>query len=139
MSEGLRSGQLARAAGVNVQTLRYYERRGLLPDPGRSPGGHREYGPDAVTALRSIRGLQRLGFTLTEIGELVEVAGHRGPRPGLREAAAAKVAEVEARIGHLQQIRATLLDVVAAECADLATCSCDSACPIPFAPQGSAA
>jgi MerR family mercuric resistance operon transcriptional regulator len=118
---------------VNVQTLRYYERRGLLPDPQRSLGGHREYGPDAVTVLRVIRGLQRLGFTLEEISQLIEVGAHRGPRPGLRAAAEAKLAEVEARIAHLQQVRATLTDVLTAECSDLAECSCLPGCPIPFA------
>jgi MerR family mercuric resistance operon transcriptional regulator len=129
----LRSGQLAKAAGVNVQTLRYYERRGLLPASRRTSGGHREYDQDAVTVLRVIRGLQRLGFTLQEIAELVRVGSHRGPRPGLRDAAVAKLAEVEAKIRDLEQVRATLTDVVEAGCTDLAACSCEPACPIPFA------
>jgi MerR family mercuric resistance operon transcriptional regulator len=133
VSAALRSGQLARAAGVNVQTLRYYERRGLLPEPRRSLGGHREYDRDAVTVLRVIRGLAALGFTLAEISELIEVGSHRGPRPGLRAAATAKLAEVDAKIDHLTQIRATLAAVLTAECSDLTACSCDPACPIPFA------
>ena len=133
MSRALRSGQLAKAAGVNVQTLRYYERRGLLPDPQRTLGGHREYDAEAVTVLRVIRGLARLGFTLDEIAELMEVGAHRGPRPGLREAATRKLTEVEAKIDHLQQVRATLTDVLTAECSDLTECSCAPACPIPFA------
>jgi MerR family transcriptional regulator, mercuric resistance operon regulatory protein len=133
VSGTLRSGQLARAAGVNVQTLRYYERRGLLPEPRRSLGGHREYGPQAVTVLRVIRGLARLGFTLTEIAELIEVGSHRGPRPGLRAAARAKMAEVESKIDHLTQIHATLNAVITADCSDLTECSCDPGCPIPFA------
>jgi MerR family mercuric resistance operon transcriptional regulator len=133
VSWALRSGQLAKAAGVNVQTLRYYERRGLLPAPQRSLGGHREYGPEAVTVLRVIRGLARLGFTLDEIAELIEVGTHLGPRPGLREAAAAKLVDVEAKIAHLHKVRATLTDVITAECSDLAECSCNPACPIPFA------
>ncbi|MCX4632946.1 MerR family transcriptional regulator [Streptomyces sp. NBC_01443] len=70
MSTGLRSGQVAEAAGVNIQTLRYYERRGLLAEPERSNGGHRLYGEDAVTALRVIKAAQRLGFTLDEVAEL---------------------------------------------------------------------
>ena len=133
MSRMRRSGQLARAAGVNVQTLRYYERRGLLPEPRRSLGGHREYGREAVTALRVIRGLARLGFTLTEIAELIEVGSHRGPRPGLHAAANAKLAEVDAKIDHLTRVRATLAAVLAADCSDLTECSCTPACPIPFA------
>lgn len=136
MSRALRSGQLASAAGVNVQTLRYYERRGLLPDPRRSLGGHREYGPEAVTVLRVIRGLARLGFTLDEIAELIEVGSHRGPRPGLRDAAAAKLVEVDAKIAHLQEVRSTLADVLTAVCSDLADCSCNPHCPIPFADIG---
>ncbi|AYN43259.1 MerR family DNA-binding transcriptional regulator [Streptomyces dangxiongensis] len=55
MSTGLRSGQVAEAAGVNIQTLRYYERRGLLAEPERTNNGHRLYGEDAVTALRAIK------------------------------------------------------------------------------------
>jgi MerR family transcriptional regulator, mercuric resistance operon regulatory protein len=133
MSRALRSGQLAKAAGVNVQTLRYYERRGLLPDPRRTLGGHREYGPEAVTVLRVIRGLARLGFTLDEISELIEVGSHHGPRPGLGAAAAAKLGEVDAKIAHLQQVRATLADVLTAGCSDLAECTCTPGCPIPFA------
>ena len=132
MSRVLRSGQLAQAAGVNVQTLRYYERRGLLPEPQRTLGGHREYGPDAVAVLRVIRGLARLGFTLDEISELIEVGSHRGPRPGLRAAAAAKLTEVEAKIADLHQVRATLSNVLTAGCSDLAECSCTPSCPIPF-------
>lgn len=129
----LRSGELARVAGVNVQTLRYYERRGLLPDPQRTLGGHREYPPDAVTVLRVVRGLQRLGFTLDEISELLDVGAHRRPRPGLRAAATAKLAEVDAKITQLERVRQTLTDVLAADCTDLAECSCRPGCPIPFA------
>lgn len=132
----MRSGQLATAAGVNVQTLRYYERRGLLPDPQRSLGGHREYDADAVTTLRTIRALQRLGFTLEEIAELIDVGAHRGPRPGLRAAATAKLAEVEARIADLRRVHAALTEVVRAECSDLSECSCAPGCPIPFPELG---
>jgi MerR family mercuric resistance operon transcriptional regulator len=133
VSGALRSGQLAKAAGVNAQTLRYYERRGLLPEPQRTLGGHREYGPEALTVMRVIRGLARLGFTLGEIAELIEVGSHRGPRPGLRDAAARKLAEVEGKIGDLHQVRATLIDVLGAGCSDLTECSCTPGCPIPFA------
>lgn len=132
MTRPLRSGQLATAAGVNVQTLRYYERRGLLPDPQRSLGGHREYGPETVTTLRTIRALARLGFTLDEISELIEVAAHRSPRPGLRDAAIRKLAEVEAKIADLHHVRATLTDVLDAGCSNLTECSCTPGCPIPF-------
>jgi DNA-binding transcriptional MerR regulator len=64
VSEGLRVGEVAAAAGVHVETLRYYERRRLLARPDRSPGGHRLYPVEAVTQLRVIKTAQRLGFTL---------------------------------------------------------------------------
>lgn len=128
----MRSGQLAAAAGVNLQTLRYYERRGLLPEPDRSLGGHRDYGEEAVTVLRIVKAAQRLGFTLEEIKDLLAVGSHRGPRPGLRERAREKLADVDARITALQAMRADLVDVIEAGCADLRECSCVPGCPIPF-------
>ena len=128
----MRSGQLAASAGVNLQTLRYYERRGLLPEPGRSLGGHRDYGRDSVTILRIVKAAQRLGFTLEEIKELLAVGSHRGPRPGLRERAQEKLADVDARIAALQTMRADLVDVIEAGCTDLRECSCVPGCPIPF-------
>jgi DNA-binding transcriptional MerR regulator len=72
----LRTGQIAEAAGVNQQTLRYYERRGLLSEPDRSPGGHRLYPPETITVLRVIKAAQRLGFTLEEISDLLEAGRH---------------------------------------------------------------
>src|SRR5690625_6273144 len=112
----MRSGQLAAAAGVNLQTLRYYERRGLLPEPDRSLGGHRNYGQDAVTILRIVKAAQHLGFTLEEIKELLTVGSHRGPRPGLRQRARQKLTDVESKIATLQVMRAGLLDVLNAGC-----------------------
>ena len=88
MSEtGLRSGAVAAAAGVNVETLRYYERRGLLREPSRSLGGHRLYPAEAVTTLRVIKAAQQLGFTLDELREarlapIVDFKG-RGAASGL--------------------------------------------------------
>jgi DNA-binding transcriptional MerR regulator len=73
----LRTGELAEQAGVNVQTLRYYERRGLLAAPARRPSGQREYGEDAVRLLHTIKAVQRLGFTLAEIEELLDLSEHR--------------------------------------------------------------
>jgi DNA-binding transcriptional MerR regulator len=73
----MRSAQVAHAAGVNHQTLRYYERRGLLAEPARSPGGHRLYPPDAVTVLRVIKAAQRLGFSLDEVADLLQTGRHR--------------------------------------------------------------
>ena len=77
MTEGLRSGAVAKAAGVNLQTLRYYERRGLIAEPQRSLGGHRVYPHEAVTVLRVVKAAQRLGFSLDEIADLLDVGKHR--------------------------------------------------------------
>ncbi|MFI9543130.1 MerR family transcriptional regulator [Streptomyces sp. NPDC052016] len=131
---GLRSGQVAEAAGVNIQTLRYYERRGLLAEPGRSSCGHRVYGEDAVTVLRVIKAAQRLGFTLDEVAGLLEAGRHRHGRPvaGFQERAAAKLAEVDARIADLHTVRAALLTAVAAGCDDLTACASTPCCPLPF-------
>ena len=82
MSEGLRSGELAAAAGVNVQTLRYYERRGLLDEPDRTLGGHRMYPSEAVTVLRVIKAAQRLGFTLDDVADLLESGPPSSRRSG---------------------------------------------------------
>jgi DNA-binding transcriptional MerR regulator len=139
----LRSGQVATAAGVNVETLRYYERRGLLAEPHRSPGGHRLYDADSVTTLRVIKAAQRLGFTLDEVAELLEVGRHRhrsrGVRAGratdagLQARAQAKLAEVEERITDLLTIRDNLRAALDAGCDDLVACAGSDCCPIPFA------
>jgi len=128
---GLRTGQLAERAGVNVQTLRYYERRGLLDAPPRRPSGQREYPEGAVRLLRTIKAAQRLGFTLAEIEELIDLSEHRRGTGELRLRAQLKVAEVDARIGQLQQVREALLTVVAAECDSLTDCTCGAGSPLP--------
>jgi MerR family mercuric resistance operon transcriptional regulator len=133
---GLRSGQVAAAAGVNLQTLRYYERRGLLAEPDRSLGGHRLYPEQAVTVLKVIKAAQRLGFTLDEVAELLEAGRHhhrRRPDIGLQARARAKLAEVEAKIADLQVIAGTLRAAVDAGCDDLVACAGQPCCPIPFA------
>jgi DNA-binding transcriptional MerR regulator len=136
----LRSGQVAVAAGVNVETLRYYERRGLLAEPDRSPGGHRLYPAETVTVLRVIKAAQRLGFTLEEVADLLEVGRHRH-RParrsrardaGLHARAQAKLTEVEERITDLLTIRDNLRAALDAGCADLIECAGNDCCPIPF-------
>lgn len=128
----MRSGELASAAGVNVQTLRYYERRGLLPEPRRSLGGYRDYDEDAVTVLRVVKAAQRLGFTLDEVAELLETGRRGHPTPDLQERAKAKIAEVESRMADLGRIRDRLHLVVAAQCDSLTNCTCKD-CPLPYA------
>ncbi|WP_433020688.1 MerR family transcriptional regulator [Kribbella sp. CA-294648] len=129
----MRSGQLAAAAGVNLQTLRYYERRGLLPEPSRTLGGHRTYPEDAVTRLRTIKVAQRLGFTLTEIADLLTVSRHGShPDAGLQSQAATKLATIEARIADLTEIATTLREAITYGCNDLTHCADYPNCPIPF-------
>ena len=131
----MRSGQVATAAGVNVETLRYYERRGLLTEPHRSPGGHRLYDADSVTTLRVIKAAQRLGFTLDEIAELREYGKHRHGRrvdAGLQARAEGKLVEVESRIEDLAVIRDNLKSALAAGCDDLVSCANSDRCPLPF-------
>ncbi|GAB3922748.1 hypothetical protein GCM10029976_011960 [Kribbella albertanoniae] len=133
---GLRSGQVADAAGVNLQTLRYYERRGLLAEPDRSPGGHRLYPPETVTVLRVIKAAQRLGFTLEEISDLLEAGRHRHGKKrdeGLQARAREKLIDVEAKIADLTVIAASLHTAVEAGCDDLIDCAQNPTCPLPFA------
>jgi DNA-binding transcriptional MerR regulator len=136
MTDGLRSGEVAAAAGVNPQTLRYYERRGLLAEPRRSAGGHRLYPAEAVTVLRVVKTAQRLGFTLDEVADLMGAARHRhgsAPDRGLQRRAEAKLAEIDAKIGDLASIRTTLVAAIDAGCDDLTTCANTPNCPLPFA------
>jgi DNA-binding transcriptional MerR regulator len=128
----LRTGQVAERAGVNIQTLRYYERRGLIAEPERSPGGHRIYPPETITLLTVIKAAQRLGFTLEDVADLIDTGRRGHPTPDLQARAQAKIAEVDARIADLTTIRQALAQVVAARCDSLTHCTCPD-CPLPFA------
>jgi DNA-binding transcriptional MerR regulator len=125
----MRTGEVAEAAGVNRETLRYYERVGLLAPPERSLGGHRLYPPGTVTVIRMIKAAQRLGFALDEIAELLAIGSRR---PGLRVRAEVKLGEVEARIADLEVVRDTLRAAISAGCDDLLVCSHSPSCPLPI-------
>ncbi len=127
-------GELAAAAGVSIDTLRYYERRGLLPTPDRTLGGHRQYPPDAVAAVRIVKALQRLGFTLDEIADLLRSGRHRHRTRdvSLQRAIAAKVLDIDRRIADLETVRAALLAAISAGCEDLTVCAGTTGCPLPF-------
>ncbi|WP_223177085.1 MerR family transcriptional regulator [Sphingosinithalassobacter sp. CS137] len=106
--------KLAAAAGVGVETVRYYQRRGLIDTPARG-AGVRRYGASDVRRLRFIRSAQAAGFTLEEIGELLALdAGN--DRARAREMARARVAALDARIAELQAARGALAQL-ARECA----------------------
>ncbi len=132
MDGGLRTGEVAQRAGVNIQTLRYYERRGLIAEPRRSPGGHRTYPVDTVALLGVIKAAQRLGFTLDEVAELLDTGRRGHPTADLRDRATLKLVEVEQKLHDLATIRDTLRQVIAARCDSLTACTC-SDCPLPFA------
>ncbi len=100
-------GGLARAAGVGVETVRYYQRRGLLPEPARPPGEIRRYGEADLKRLRFIRRAQAAGFTLDQIGELLAL-DRTDDRARVLDLAAARLAALDARITELEQSRAAL-------------------------------
>lgn len=104
-------GSLARAAGVGVETVRYYQRRGLLPQHGARKGAFRVYGSDELARLQFIRRAQALGFTLEEVSDLLAL-DEENDRERARVLAKAKVADVEARIRQLEDMRAALLSLV---------------------------
>lgn len=104
-------GQLARRAGSDVETIRYYERRGLLPPPPRSGNGYRRYPPDAARRLRFIRRAKTLGFTLAEIGELLSLREAGNNRAAVKELARARLADLDARLADLQRMRDALADL----------------------------
>ena len=131
---GLRSGRVAESVGVSVETLRYYERRGIIAEPHRSPGGHRLYPEETITTLRAIKAAQRLGFTLDEAAELLHARTHRHGA-GLQDRTDAKLTEIERRISDLQVIRASLIAARDAGCDDLVACAAADRCPIPFVEQ----
>src|SRR2546427_1298955 len=107
--DGFKTSEVAKQGGVNLETIRYYERRGLLPKPPRTPAGYRTFGTDAVKRLRFIKHAQELGFSLKEIKELLNLR----VRPGsicadVRQKAEAKITDVDEKIRHLQEIKKAL-------------------------------
>jgi DNA-binding transcriptional MerR regulator len=124
----MRVGEVAERAGVNVETLRYYERRGLLPEPERLPSGHRRYDEETVRFLRAIKEAQSVGFTLAEIGEFLRAARRSGsPSETLRIRMAAKIDEIDGRIAGLKRMREELARVVGCACDSLDHCTCGAA------------
>lgn len=109
-------GQVATAADVNIQTIRYYERRGLFPIPRRTSAGYRQYADDAVTRLRFIKHAQELGFSLQEIQELLGLRVRHGAAcDAVERRTRKKIEVVQQRIRNLQRMKRTL-DRLAAAC-----------------------
>lgn len=111
MSSNLTIGKVAQAAGVNVETIRYYERLALLRQPPRPPGGVRHYGDGAVARIRFIKRAQELGFSLAEIKHLLTLQEAQSCAAA-RALAAEKLALVEARVTDLERMRSVLVELI---------------------------
>ena len=110
-SQSLTIGALAAEAGVNVETIRFYQRRKLLPEPERPYGGIRRYGPAEVSRLRFIKAAQRIGFTLDEIAQLLQLEDGTHCSQA-RTIAEHKLTDVRHRLEDLQRIETALAQLV---------------------------
>jgi MerR family mercuric resistance operon transcriptional regulator len=111
-SPPLTVGLLAKSAGVNVETIRFYQRKGLLPEPAKPFGGIRRYDPSVLARLRFIKAAQRLGFSLDEVGDLLKLEDGSSCRQA-REQAERKLADVRAKLAELRRIEGALDELVA--------------------------
>jgi Hg(II)-responsive transcriptional regulator len=110
----LKIGQLARVANVNIDTIRYYERQGLLPEPIRQDSGYRQYSQDDVKQLRFIKRAQKLGFSLREIKELLALRVDSDTVcQDVQRRSTAKVEDIEQKIASLRQIQHALEELMA--------------------------
>jgi MerR family copper efflux transcriptional regulator len=107
-------GQIARLAAVGVQTIRYYEREGLVEEPPRNESGYRQYSPETAVRIRFIRHAKELGFSLKEIKDLLSLrADSAASCADVRERATAKVSDIEAKMQSLARMREVLLRLTA--------------------------
>jgi MerR family transcriptional regulator, mercuric resistance operon regulatory protein len=113
MPETMTIGRLAKAAGVNVETIRYYQRRGLIGEPRKPPGGHRRYAHAVLRQVAFIRRAQQVGFTLEEIGRLLELCQSDDQSEALAIAEQRR-AVVDSRVGELERMREDLDKLIAA-------------------------
>ena len=113
-TSSLTIGAVARRVGVAIDTIRYYEREGLLPEPLRRASGYRSYGEGTITQLRFIRRAKDLGFTLDEIRELLALSAdrQRGVK-AVKRRAEKRLAAIDQRIAELQRVRDGLAELVA--------------------------
>lgn len=109
----MRIGEVAAQAGVNVETLRYYERRGLLGAPLRLPSGYREYAAETVAVIRFVKRAQELGFTLDEVDELLKLRSDKEGRcADVRAAASTKIDDIDSKLRHLRAMKHALAVLV---------------------------
>lgn len=113
--ETLTTAELADRCQVNLQTVRYYERQGLLPEPPRTASGYRTFPPESVVRVHFIKRAQALGFTLREIQELLALrVDPKTTCADVRRRAEAKIAAIEAKIKTLEAIKAGLMQLASA-------------------------
>ncbi len=109
----MRIGEIAKSAGVTPDTIRYYEREGLLPLADRTPSGYRNYGPEVVEDLQFIKKAQALGLRLSAVREVLEIsAGGKPPCEHVRATVSARLTEVEQRLKELRALRSTLRETL---------------------------
>ena len=111
----MKIGELARRVGIPIDTVRYYERNGLLPPPARRASGYREYDECDIPRLQFVLRAKALGFSLQEVRELLDLSvGHPGDSADIRAAAQAKLADIEEHMARLGRIRDALQAIVRA-------------------------
>lgn len=125
-SNQLTIGRMAEQAGVGIDTVRFYERRGLLPEPRRTAAGYRLYGEDSINRIRFVRRAKRLGFTLDEIENLLKLQDQGGRKSEVKEITTRKLQQIDAKIADLSRMR-TVLETLATECSGRGNVS---SCPI---------
>lgn len=109
----MRIGELAKQVGVTPDTIRYYEREGLLPPAERTPSGYRDYGPEVLDDLRFIKKAQALGLKLSDVREVLEISsGGKPPCEHVRATVSARLVDTEKRLRELRALRATLRETL---------------------------
>lgn len=115
MNDTLTIGQVAQRAGMGVETIRFYERQGLIEEPPRRPSGYRQYAPEVVARLRFIRRAKELGFTLEEVRELLELrVDEERTCDEVRARAEAKLEDISGKIAELVRMRSALREIARA-------------------------
>jgi MerR family copper efflux transcriptional regulator len=119
----LKRGEVAHLSGLDIETVRFYEKQGLIEEPPRSESGYRQYSEEDVVRLRFIRRAKELGFTLKEISELLDLQDTNAEPAEVRAHAQAKIADIEAKVRDLLNIKDTLV-ALTSTCSAAGTTTC---------------